>query len=123
MPTPADPPGRTALIVDDEEMVRTIAAAILRQAGYAILEAGDAESAVAAFRRGGGVELVFLDLTLPGRSGADVLAELRGIDPGVRVLIASGADPDPALLVGPTGYLAKPFAAKALLRAVADLDG
>jgi DNA-binding response OmpR family regulator len=117
MPPPV--PAGTVLVVDDEELVRSIATAILQRAGYVVLPVGDPDDAVETFRRAAGrVDVVVLDLTLPGRSGADVLAELRAIDPGVRVLISSGLVPDSALLTGPTGYLPKPFDVASLTEAV-----
>jgi DNA-binding response OmpR family regulator len=122
-PLPFLRPDRIALVVDDEEMIRTIAGMVLQQAGYAVLKAADGGAAVSLYRTWHArIGVVFLDLSLAGQSGADVLAELRAIDPGVNVLIASGNEPDPVLLGPRTAYLAKPFDMSGLLRAVRGLN-
>ena len=111
----ADPAGR-ALVIDDEELVRTVAVAVLQRAGWEVDEAADGSAGLAAYRRRR-PDVVLLDLSLPGQPGEDVLAELLAFDPAARVVVASGLLPDepPA---GAAGALAKPFTPAQLLAAV-----
>jgi signal transduction histidine kinase len=107
-------PGRggLALVVDDEERVRTLVARLLRRLGYRVLEAEDAQRALDCFRtRGREIEVVVLDLRMPGMDGWECLEALREIRRDVPVLVCSGYDPgaveerdDPRL-----GFLRKPF--------------
>lgn len=81
----------TVLLVDDEELVRRVAARMLEHLGFGVLTAADGREAIRLFRqRRGEILFVLLDLTMPEMSGEEVLRELRRIDPQVRVVIASG---------------------------------
>jgi len=79
------------LLVDDEEMVRQISRKLLRHLGLDVLVAEDGETAVALYREHRAeIDLVLLDLTMPGMGGEAAHHELRKIDPEVRVVLASG---------------------------------
>jgi CheY-like chemotaxis protein len=110
----------TILIVDDEEMIRSLGRAVLESAGYRVLEASDGEDAVELFRVAhADIDLVILDLTMPRMSGQDAFRELAAADPGVRVLLSSGYTPDGlADTVGILGLLPKPYRPAELLDAV-----
>ena len=56
-------------------------------------EAEDAQSALAAYRELK-PDVVFLDLILPGRSGVEVLGDLRAVDPAVRVVVVTAVEQD-----------------------------
>jgi PAS domain S-box-containing protein len=92
--SPEAPPGpseghETVLVADDEPLLLGLARAILEGQGYKVLLAGDGVEAVETYRRERS-DLVVLDLTMPRLSGREALRQLRAIDPGVRVLFASG---------------------------------
>ena len=101
------------LLADDNEMLRLLGAAILRQHGYDVLLAEDGQDAVEMFERAGGrIRLVILDMTMPRLSGRGALERLRRIDPGVRVLFASGYSADQLTegdRVRIQGFLGKPY--------------
>jgi nitrogen-specific signal transduction histidine kinase/CheY-like chemotaxis protein len=118
----------TVLLVDDEESVREVARQMLERFGYRVLLASDGETAVAEYvKRIGHVDLVILDLVMPGMGGKRCLEELLWVDPRARVLIASGhAAKDQtkgALEAGAKGFVAKPYELTKLLRAVRDVLG
>lgn len=86
----AAPAGGTILIVEDEISLRTPVATMLRRNGYCVIEAGNGGSAIEIVReRAGGIDAILLDMTLPDVSGADILPELRRMQPGVRVILTT----------------------------------
>jgi len=81
----------TILLVDDESMVRTLAATILKAHGYSVVEAEDGEQALKAYQdQNGAIDLVILDMRMPRLSGRETFLRLKQIDPKVRVIMSSG---------------------------------
>ena len=119
----------TILVVDDEASVRELAVEILQRQGYQVLAADGGESALEIFQtRKGGIDLVLLDLGMPGMGGFNCLRELLKRDASAKVLIASGYSVDgplkEGLESGAAGFIGKPYALKDLLSKVrAILDG
>jgi CheY-like chemotaxis protein len=89
---PDGPPGsETILVIEDEAMVRKVTGRMLESSGYEVLEAADGMEGLAIFKeQRERISLLLLDLSMPGMSGREVLAELRRIDSDVRVLILTG---------------------------------
>jgi PAS domain S-box-containing protein len=113
----------TILVIDDEEAVRLLAKRALERYGYSVLTAESGQAGVDLFRRESGrVVLVLLDLSMPGLSGQETLAELRSINAGVAVVISSGyaeADTMPLFAgVEVSGFIQKPYTSRHLGRAV-----
>jgi two-component system, cell cycle sensor histidine kinase and response regulator CckA len=121
------PPGtETLLLVDDEEFIRDLAAEILESKGYVVIKAGSGEEALEVLKRGGEkVELVILDLGMPGMGGVKCLEILVNSHQGLKVLIASGYSPESVigdlLKLGASGYIAKPFRRRDLLHTVREI--
>ena len=81
----------TILLVDDEESLLALGARMLENLGFSVLTAADGLQAVELYRqRGKEIDLVLMDLTMPHMDGAEAFGELRRLNPGVRVVIASG---------------------------------
>ncbi len=79
------------LFIDDETPIRKLGKSILTTCGYSVRLAADGEKAVNAFEKfANDIDLVILDLTLPGKSGWEVLSHLRAINPKIKVIISSG---------------------------------
>lgn len=102
------------LVVDDEEIIRKTAANILKECGYDVVTAENGSSGLSIFRdRFKEICAVLLDMAMPGLSGQEVYAEMRKIDPNVRVLLASGFRQDSrieeSLKMGINGYIQKPY--------------
>jgi signal transduction histidine kinase/ActR/RegA family two-component response regulator len=81
--------GTRILLVDDEGMIRQLMAGVLEGQGFSVVQAEDGKSAIKAFSENP-VDLVILDMIMPGMKGEEVLKALRTISPGVRVIVSSG---------------------------------
>jgi two-component system, cell cycle sensor histidine kinase and response regulator CckA len=103
----------TILLADDEPMIRNLGRTILQSYGYRVLLAEDGEDAVQVFRANRDqIDLVILDLTMPRLSGRDAFQQLLKIDPGVRVLLASGYSSEHAIDLESDrvrGFIGKPY--------------
>jgi len=115
----------TILVIDDEDVVRTLAKRALERFGYTVLTAVDGEDAVERFRqRSHAIDLVISDLTMPGMTGVDCLTAMREVRPDISFVLSSGYSVDTAyqgLVQGPlasAGFLAKPYTPQELLTTV-----
>ena len=114
--------GTQILIVGDHPTMREAMRMVLEHEGFAIREAADGAAALSMVRQQQ-PDLVFLDLNIPGTSGADVLRELKG-DPetrDVRVIIVTATGEEgreQVISLGADEYFTKPFSPLALLRTV-----
>ena len=109
-----DPMASTVLIVEDEEPLRFAVSKMLQLRGFRVIESGDGAEALDMFRRNAPpVDVVLLDLNLPGISGREVLAELQAIRPGTKVILTSAYSRDRVQdsLGGqfPWPYIRKPY--------------
>ena len=92
--TAADMPkaqaGEKILVVEDDPAVRVSVAAFLNDLGYAVLEADNGESAIAALKGRDGVTLVFSDIAMPGAfNGYQLAAEVTSLYPELPILLTS----------------------------------
>ena len=95
-PLPLQKGTGTVLIVDDEDELRRLAAAILRRCGYRVFDCDNGQEAVETYRQlarqGGAPDVVLMDLTLRGgMSGSETTAEILRFDPNARVVVTSGS--------------------------------
>ncbi len=109
----------TILLVDDEEMIINVGTEILKALGYNVLSARNGKEAVALFRdKKDAVDLVLLDMIMPGMGGGETYDALKGIRPDVKILLSSGYSIDgeasEILKRGCDGFIQKPFNIKAL---------
>jgi CheY-like chemotaxis protein len=119
----------TILIVDDEPDILDIGQSTLEQFGYRTLTARSGEEAIAVYsRQAEGIDLVILDLGMPGMGGDNCMKELLRLDPSVKVLIASGYAAthtvQEVMNAGAAGFMAKPYRLEDMLRKIRDMmDG
>jgi two-component system nitrogen regulation response regulator NtrX len=78
------------LVIDDEENIRKSLKMILEYEGYAFLEAGDGESGLRKLEESVGVDIVLLDIRMPGMDGLDVLKEIKAKPVSPEVIMISG---------------------------------
>jgi PAS domain S-box-containing protein len=113
----------TILLAEDDEMVRAVAQRILNDAGYRVLCAADGTLAKALYEQHRGeIDLVLLDVVMPGLNGHQVHAAIRAMDGNCPVLFTSGysgdAFPAGSQLSSGHDLLAKPYSRDVLLRRV-----
>jgi two-component system response regulator RegA len=109
------------LIVDDDPVFRGRLEQALRDRGYDVRSAGDAESA-AAMARAESPELAVVDLRMPGRSGLELVRDLKTVDGSTRIVVLTGygsiATAVEALRLGAHDYLTKPADLEGILAAL-----
>lgn len=106
--------GQTILVVDDEEPLCQLLRDVLARRGYRVLVATDGQEALHLYREHRGrIDLVVLDMTMPGLSGTETFTALRALDPAARILLTSGYTEErearEAVARGAKGFLQKPF--------------
>jgi PAS domain S-box-containing protein len=120
------------LVMDDEELVRNAAGAILTELGFEAAFARDGREAVDEYRRayqeGAPYDVLIMDLTVPGgMGGRDALNELLAFDPQTKAIVSSGYHEDPIMANyrdhGFRDVIAKPYTATELSRTLARVLG
>jgi len=105
--------------------VRELAAEILREHGYTVLETGPERALAVVAQHRGDIHLVLTDVIMPGMSGRAVADDIERLRPGTKVLFMSGYTDDTivhhGVLEGGATLLAKPFRADDLLRTVREV--
>lgn len=113
----------TVLLVDDDQMVRELCAKVLKNAGYKVIEASDGESALKVYEENSEkIDLVILDLIMPGMGGKKCLQRLVKFNPSVKVVIASGYydETQDGFMMSEfaKGFVAKPYDVKQMLKII-----
>jgi PAS domain S-box-containing protein len=127
-PAPQKPVGRPRnaliLVAEDDAAVRQVVVTVLKRAGYRVLEACDAQHALAlAGDHAGPIDLLLTDVVMPLMSGPDLARQLGARRPGLTVLYMSGYSDEAinhrGVLDAGVQLLAKPLTPEQLLKAVA----
>lgn len=114
--------GKTILVVDDEEFIRRMLERMLHHGNYAVISAESGEKAVEVLNgpRGPSIDLVILDIMMPGMGGKKAFYAIKAVR-NVKVLLSSGfgkdGDVQEILNSGANGFLQKPFVLGELLEA------
>lgn len=97
------------LVVEDEVVVRALLAEELRSAGFAVIEAGNADDALVYMRSSGPVDLVFSDVQMPGSlDGLQFADQVRNDYPTIPIILTSG-DGSMASRVNTGHFISKPY--------------
>lgn len=125
---PTSPSNGHILVVDDEPHIRRMLEAVLGTRGYEVTTASDGTQGLEDLGDDP-VDLVILDLMMPGANGLEILSRIR-TDPKraktpVIILTAKGQDTDreAALAGGADDFLTKPFSPKKLIARIAEILG
>ena len=119
----------TVLLIDDEEVILQVGEPMLESLGYNVMTASDGKTAVDIFRQfSHEIDLVILDVIMPGMGGGEVLDMLKAISPQSLVLLSSGysisGQVEEVLSRGCIGFIQKPFSLEQLstrLRCIFDI--
>jgi two-component system, cell cycle sensor histidine kinase and response regulator CckA len=116
----------TILLVDDEKMVLDVSMEMLESLGYRVFSAGSGQEAIAVYmEKKGRIDLVILDMIMPGISGGETFDRLREICPGIVVLLSSGysvnGQAQEILDRGCRGFLQKPFTLEILSKKIREV--
>lgn len=104
----------TILLVDDEEMVTEVGKLLLERLGYTVITAGSGREALGLYgREKNSIDLVILDMIMPGFSGSETFDRLKALNPDVKTLLSSGyslnGQATDILNRGCNGFIQKPF--------------
>lgn len=120
------------LIMDDEDMVRTVAKEMLTQLGHDVLLAKSGEEAIKLYKESinenNKFNLVLMDLTIPGgMGGEEAVKEILAIDPDAKVIVSSGYSNDPIMAnfkdYGFCSAIVKPFKLQELSSVIGQIHG
>jgi CheY-like chemotaxis protein len=112
--------GQLVLVVDDERSVRDITRSMLEKFGYRVLTANEGTAAIALYtQHQAEIRVVLTDMVMPVMDGSATVRVLRGMNPQVKIIAASGAASKPRLAeiadLSVQAYLQKPFTSQQLL--------
>lgn len=115
---------KTILVVDDEEFIRKMLERMLTHGNYRVLAADCGEQAleILAGEQGQTVDLVILDLMMPGMGGKKTFHAIKALGRDIKVLLSSGfgkeGDVQEILTAGADGFMQKPFIMNELLSTI-----
>ncbi|MBW1980685.1 MAG: response regulator [Deltaproteobacteria bacterium] len=114
------------LLIEDEEAIRNSVKQMLEMFGYTVVCSAKGEWALELYaKEEAGIEVIILDLIMPGMGGKECLKELLKINPQARVLVASGyassAVQQELLELGAKGFIRKPYKIEQVLTAVREI--
>lgn len=117
------PKGGLVMVAEDEEDLREISVEILHNIGFTVIAARDGQEAIDLFlERQKDIRLVILDMTMPVKSGAEVLEFIQQLTPETRIILTSGYNRDDVLNKFRdsriAGFLSKPYSFEDLKQAV-----
>ena len=113
----------TVLLVDDEELILSVGKAMLERLGYRVIAAaGGVQAVETVLARGDEIDLVILDLVMPGFDGSKTFDRIREIQPAIPVMLSSGysinGQATEILNRGGNGFIQKPFQLSELSHAI-----
>ena len=114
-------PDINILVVDDEKEIADLIEIYLVSDGYKVFKAENAARGLEILAKED-IHLVLLDITMPGRSGLEVLEEMLSLVPNIRVIMCSAVEQEmmiqKALTIGAADFIVKPFKADEFSRIV-----
>jgi PAS domain S-box-containing protein len=104
----------TILLIDDEEMIIKVGRELLQELGYKVIAARSGEEAIRLYLKNADkIDLVVMDMIMPGMGGGETFDNLKAINPGIKVLLSSGysinGQASKILERGCDGFIQKPF--------------
>jgi PAS domain S-box-containing protein len=119
--TPIQGQGAQVLVVEDDQHVQLTTRSLLETHDYIVSIANNGEEALEVYRQHqNDIQLVLLDITMPGMSGIELIERLKQLNPAVKVVAISGLaiNRRPSLQAGASAFLGKPYGIKQLLSTI-----
>jgi CheY-like chemotaxis protein len=119
----------TVLFIDDEESLRSSVSKLLRKRNFHVVEAGDGPGGIACFKNSdpARIDVILLDVSLPGMAGFEVLDELRRIRADVKVVLCTAYNRETAMAEfggrQVDGFIRKPYRSDDLVRVLGQFNG
>jgi CheY-like chemotaxis protein len=112
--------GKKVLVVDDEVFVRMLVADVLDEAGFNVIEAGDAQTALKCLETARNIEVLFTDINMPpGINGLELAAQVHQLWPHIGLVVTSGYErPSDGEIADGGLFVPKPFRSEEIVRAV-----
>ena len=116
----------TILVIDDEEMIRTLSEKILQRASYDVLTAETGAEAISIYKNNSSeIDLLIIDMQLDDMNGFEILEEIRKLDPEIPGIISSGNNYQlkdiPESIRNNISFLQKPYRSQTLTELVNSL--
>ena len=104
----------TILLIDDEKMIIEVGRELLEELGYTVIPVMGGQAAIDVFKENHGkIDLIIMDMIMPGMSGSETFDHLKEINPEAKILLSSGYSIDgqasKILRRGCDGFIQKPF--------------
>jgi len=104
----------TVLVIDDEEIMRSLVKEMLEECGYSLLFAADGEEGLSIYQDNyADIDLILLDMIMPKKSGVETFHAIRQITPDAKIIVTSGFRQDERveklLAKGAAGFIQKPY--------------
>jgi CheY-like chemotaxis protein len=117
---------KTVLLVDDEEIIIGVGRQMLEKLGFSVLTAKNGKEALDVYKNHqNNIDIVVLDMIMPGMGAAETYDELQSLNPTIKVLLSSGygADQQTSELLGRgfSGFIQKPFNMQSLSEKIAEI--
>jgi len=116
------------LLIDDEKMILDVGRELLEELGYTVLSALSGREALDIFQKNSDkIDLVIMDMIMPGMGGGETFDRLRAINPNIKVLLSSGysvnGQASKILHRGCDGFIQKPFNLNQLAEKIGKIRG
>ena len=116
----------TVFLIDDDDMIVDVSEQMLKSSGYDVVTAKSLKEAIEVYKENHSrIDMVILDMILPDMGGGDTYDRLKEINPGIKVLLASGYDIDyqgrDMMERGCDGFIQKPFNMNELLEKIREI--
>jgi len=119
-------PAQRILIVDDEDVVRSVLSEMLIDMGHSVIEAVNGAAGLSVYReKWSEIDIVIIDMIMPEMSGRDAFLAMKKINPEIRAILSSGFSLDGAsqsmMAEGVRGFVHKPYRQNELLRTISEI--
>ena len=116
----------TILLIDDEEMILDVGRELLEELGYIVIPTMSGQEAIEKFQKSRDkIDMIIMDMIMPGMSGSETFDALQELSPGLKVLLSSGyaleGEAAEIMTRGCNGFIQKPFTISQLSRKIQEV--